>query len=47
MSFSNNYYGIWLDGFVVEQTHVGNPNENVYTQLLRARILKKLVRMFY
>jgi len=41
-SFTNNYYGIWLDGYVVTQAHIGNPNQRVYTELLRATDTKKI-----
>jgi hypothetical protein len=27
---NNNYYGIWLDGFVVTETHLGDPSQRVY-----------------
>ena len=41
-SYISNYYGVWLDGYVVTQPHIGDPTQKVYTQLLRATDTKKL-----
>jgi hypothetical protein len=41
-SFTNSYYGLWRDGFVVPQQHIGNSAQKVYTNILRASDTKKV-----
>ena len=41
-SYVSNYYGVWLDGYVVTQPHIGNSTQKVYTELLRATDTKKI-----
>lgn len=41
-SFTNSYYGLWRDGFVVTQQYIGNSAQKVYTNILRATDTKKI-----
>jgi hypothetical protein len=41
-SFTNSYYGLWRDGYVVPQQYIGNSAQKVYTNILRATDTKKI-----
>lgn len=44
-SYLNDYYGVWLDGYVVNQAHIGEPTQKVYTQILRATDTSKQTKI--
>ena len=39
-----NFYGLWRNGFVVDSTHIGKPQQKIYTTSLRSTDTKKVIQ---
>lgn len=39
--YTSSYYGLWRDGYVVDSIHIGDPNQQIYTNQKRATDTKK------